>query len=425
MALLIRVVMSFVLSAELRSDSMVYDELAKSIAFHGEYLFEGKPTALLIAGYPLFLSAIYKFIGTEQIYVKLIQSLIDIGTCFIFFFILRKFFNEKFSLIGLSVFAFFPSNVLYAQTILTEPLFGFFAMLLLYLLLMDNPYKYSFFIGIVWGVAIFIRSSFAPSILLYPLYLFLNRRKVFEGFKTNRWKKAIQFSLIFLFGFSLVLSPWLTRNKIEFGSFTLATQGGFTFWSGSNPDATGTWYHMIEETHPLFNEQDEVKRDREFYKLGIDYALSNPHKFFITGIKKLGYLFSSERMILLYFTEDEGKARTSTEVYKSINPIYSAVVNLPYFAVMLGGLWGLLMFRRNNFYVIGFILMWMITIFMFVALSRYHYVLIPFFTIGLTNLLSHRKSLTQNLSKYKIILGVTGSLFLLGVWISEFYLMYK
>ncbi|MBW7854684.1 MAG: hypothetical protein OZ913_07550 [Ignavibacteriaceae bacterium] len=423
-ALIVRILFAFILSVELRSDSMVYDELAKSIAFNGKYSFEGKTTALLIAGYPLFLSAIYKFAGTEQIFVKLIQALIDTATCFIFFLVLRKFFTEKYSLTGLLIFAFFPSNVLYSQTILTEPLFGFFAMALFFILLLENAYRFSFLTGLIWGIAIFIRSSFAPSVILYPVFLFIKRKKLFGGFKTNRWRKAVQFSALFLVGVLLILSPWLIRNKIEFNSFTLATQGGFTFWSGSNPNATGTWYHKIEESDPLFSEEDEVKRDREFYRRGFEYAIANPHRFVLTGFKKLAYLFSSERMILLYFTNDQGKSKTSTEVYKSLNPIYIAIVNLPYFAIMIGGLWGLLIFNRRNFFLIAFICSWMITIFFFVALSRYHYVLIPFFTIGFINLLMNFKTATKNLNPLKYTIGIAGSLFLFGTWSSEFYLMY-
>ena len=264
---------------------------------------------------------------------------------------------------------------------------------------------------------------FSP-VILYPVFLFIKRKKLFGGFKTNRWRKAVQFSALFLVGVLLILSPWLIRNKIEFNSFTLATQGGFTFWSGSNPNATGTWYHKIEESDPLFSEEDEVKRDREFYRRGFEYAIANPHRFVLTGFKKLAYLFSSERMILLYFTNDQGKSKTSTEVYKSLNPIYIAIVNLPYFAIMIGGLWGLLIFNRRNFFLIAFICSWMITIFFFVALSRYHYVLIPFFTIGFINLLMNFKTATKNLNPLKYTIGIAGSLFLFGTWSSEFYLMY-
>jgi hypothetical protein len=219
--------------------------------------------------------------------------------------------------------------------------------------------------------------------------------------------------------------PWLVRNKITMNTFTIATQGGFTFWSGSNPDATGTWYYKIEESNPLFNIQDEATRDREFYKLGLDYAIHNPHKFFITGVKKIGYLFSSERMILLYFVKSDSGGKTSTEVYKSINPFLIALFNIPYFAVMLLGVWGLIALKKKRFFIYGFMLTWMITFFMFVALARYHYVLIPFFILGTVKFISEYKTIFRELKLSKKIIAVCFDLFLLAVWAGEFYLLYK
>lgn len=418
---IIKLILAFTIEVELRSDSMVYDTLAKNIVQLGEYSFEGSPTALLISGYPIFLSGIYTVFGSEQVYVKIIQSLLEIVTCLLFFFTAREFFDNKYALISLAIFAFFPSNILFSQTVLTEPLFGLLQMGLLYLCLCGKPSKNVFLIGLLWGAAIMVRSSFALSVVLIPLYLFINRKEFYLG----DYKNVIKYSFLFLLGVFLFLAPWLIRNQMTMGSFTLATQGGFTFWSGSNPDATGSWYYKIEESDPLFNEKDEVKRDKEFYRRGVDYALSNPHKFLITGIKKIGYLFSSERMIVLYFMDDGGGDKTSTQVYKAANPFFSALVNIPYFIVMLLGTWGLLAFRKKTFFIYGFILSWIATIFIFVALARYHYVLIPFFVLGTVNSIYLGKKLISELSLTKKIIGAGFTLFLLGVWMSEFYLLIK
>jgi len=208
-------------------------------------------------------------------------------------------------------------------------------------------------------------------------------------------------------------------------TFTIATQGGFTFWSGSNPDATGTWYYKIEDSNPLFKIEDEAIRDKEFYKLGLDYAIHNPHKFLITGVKKLGYLFSSERLILLYFTKVDSTGKTSTDVYRSINPFWIALFNIPYMIIMLFGIWGLLALKKKRFFIYGFIFTWMLTFFIFVALARYHYVLIPFFVIGTIKLISEYRTIFRELNIPKKIIGVCFSLFLIVVWTGEFYLLYK
>ena len=81
----IKIVLALTVHVELRSDSMVYDALAKNIVNLGEYSFEGRPTALLIPGYPIFLSIIYFIFGSGQLIVKIIQSSLDILTCFLVF----------------------------------------------------------------------------------------------------------------------------------------------------------------------------------------------------------------------------------------------------------------------------------------------------------------------------------------------------
>jgi len=421
-AFLIKILLAFTVETDIRSDSLVYYSLAQNIVTLSEYSFEGKPTAIISCGYPLFLSGIYYVFGAEQLYVKLIQSFLEIFTVLLFFFICRFYFNVRYSLIALLIFTFLPSNLLYSQTILTEPMFGFLCCIVLYYCLREKFSKSIFFIGIVWGYAILIRSSFALSAILIPVFLFIYRRQLFEGFKRKRIKRVFQYSLLFVVGLILAIAPWLVRNKITMDTFTIATQGGFTFWSGSNPNATGTWYHKIEETNPLFDIEDEAERDREFYKLGLEYAANNPHKFLITGIKKLGYLFSSERMIVLYFTKGDDKIKTSTEVYRSVNPAILLLINFPYFIIMLLGTWGLLMFKKKTFFLYGFVLAWIFIVFMFVAIPRYHYVLIPFFILGAVNLIWERKHIFKEVSIMRILMAIGFNLFLIAVWAFELHL---
>jgi hypothetical protein len=424
-ALVFKLIFAFAVTMELRSDSMEYDTLAKNMINLGEYAFDGKPTARLSCGYPLFIYIVYSIFGSEQLMVKIIQSFLEIFTGLLFYFVCRFYFNPKYSVFGLLIFTFLPANLLYSQTVLTESLFGLFSMFLFYYCLKEKIDWKIIFVGIIWGYSILIRTSFVLSVFLIPVFFIIYRKKIFTGYSHTRIKKIILYSLLFFAGVLLCLSPWLIRNKNVVGSYTLATQGGYTFWSGSNPEATGTWYHNIEESNPLFKNTDEVARDREFYKLGFDYAIHNPHKFFITGIKKIGYLFSSERLILLYFkTQQEGN-KTSTEVYKSINPFFIALVNIPYFIILLLGLWGIFMLKEKTFFIYGFIASWIITFFLYVALSRYHYVLIPFFVIGTVKFLKDYKFELKKLSKLKIISASAFNLFLLVVWFIEFYLLYK
>lgn len=418
LSFLIKIILAFAVHTDLRSDSVTYNSLALSI-LSGQYSLYGRPTALIVCGYPLFLSSIYYVFGEGQFYVKIIQSILEIFTGFLFFKISLNFFNVKYSLLSLAIFCFFPSNLLYSQTILTEPLFEFFLCLILYFCLRDDLLKKIFFVGVLFGCAIMIRSSFFFTLILVPLFLYIYRKKLFEN---DQLLKFFKYSVIFFIGLLLVLLPWIVRNKIVMQSFLLTTQGGGALWEGNNPNATGTWNKEAADKILLLDHPDEVQSEKKLYRLAMDYVVSNPFQFLFLGVKKIGYLFSSERMIILYFVNSPPGV-TSTEVYKSVNPIFLLFVNIPYFVIMLLGTWGLLLLKQKRFFIYGFILTWIITIFIFVALARYHYILIPFFVIGTVNLIIERKSFFNKLRLNQKLIGIGFSIFLICVWVSELYLL--
>lgn len=419
---LIKILLAFILQAPVRSDSYDYLNIAGNI-LNGEYSIYGKPTAYVGCGYPLFLSGILYFFGEGQFHIRVIQSILEIGTCFFFFLVSRNFFNIKYSLISLALFSFLPSNIIFSQAVLSESLFGFFSIILLYLIL-RNDYAQRpaliFISGIIAGYAVLIRTAFLPALILIPLYIFYYRKELFTD---DIFFIVIKYSAVFATGALLMLAPWSIRNKLTVNTFSLGTTAGLNFWAGSNPDATGTYYNKMTENLP-YDFKNESERDKEYFKLGLNYAAQNPLNFLILGIKKTGYLYSSERMAVLYFT-DAKPGETSTQVYRSVNPLILILVNAPYFIIILSGTWGLLALKENRFFIYGFILVWMFTVFMFVALARYHYVLIPFFIIGAVNFLKEGKDLLSSISTPGKMIGISFTVFLIAVWSAELYLMLK
>lgn len=418
-ALAVRFIMLIIDTPPLRSDSLTYHKLAMSI-LSGEYARDGNPTAFVVPGYPLFLAGIYALFGSGETAVRIVQSVLDVATALLFYLICRKIFDKRNAFIALVIFAFFPSNILYTQAILTETLFGLVSMLFLLFVYGDEVQKRPFVSGFFFSSALLIRTSFLLCIVPVAFYLF---RSMGSFSETAGTRKIAGKALMFTAGALLVLTPWLIRNKITIGEYVLSTQGGSTLWEGSNPRATGTWNKEAADANPLFEEKDELKADREFRKQALQFMSENPVKFIELGFRKIGYLFSSERMAVLYFAEAQ-PGTGSTEAYSRTNPIILALVNVPYFAVILLGLWGILIPMKKRSLTAGLVLAWIATVFMFVGLPRYHYVLIPFFVIGTVNLLSAGVSSVLGQRAAVKIAGVLGSLFLIAVWSAEFYLMF-
>jgi len=91
-----------------------------------------------------------------------------------------------------------------------------------------------------------------------------------------------------LLGLGILLMPWMWRNTLVWGSpFPLALTSGVNIHMGNNPDATGTYIEITQPSHIKVRtrEYDRWHRDQ-----AIQYILESPGRFFINGIKKLGWL---------------------------------------------------------------------------------------------------------------------------------------
>ena len=85
----------------------------------------------------------------------MIQSLLEVVTGYYFYGISKNFFSVSGSFLSLILFSFFPSNIIFSQAVLSETLFGFFSILIFYLVLkknFDQRKALIFFTGILFGL---------------------------------------------------------------------------------------------------------------------------------------------------------------------------------------------------------------------------------------------------------------------------------
>ena len=118
----------------------------------------------------------------------------------------------------------YPTWLFLSGGVWSEP---YFIPLLLLSLLLSGRAVYSpaswisLAAGMAWGVTALVRPHGAPMALLITIYLF----------SRAGWRRA----LLFLFGFTLLVAPWLVRNQEIFGHPFLATESGETFLGSNNP----------------------------------------------------------------------------------------------------------------------------------------------------------------------------------------------
>ena len=118
----------------------------------------------------------------------------------------------------------YPTWVFLSGDISSEPYFA--PLLLLSLLLTGRavflPARWSSLAaGMAWGFTTLVRPHGAPMAVLVTVYLFARAG----------WQRAV----LFLFGFTLLVAPWVIRNQRIFGAPLLATEGGETLLGSNNP----------------------------------------------------------------------------------------------------------------------------------------------------------------------------------------------
>lgn len=236
----IPLIYSFVHRIRPAVDAVAYDNIAVNlIEGHGfkedaskSYEFD---TAVLRAGpgYEFFLAFLYKFFGHSYEIVWVVQALLHALTALVLFFIARDLFPVQGHAIGLwaaAIFGFHPDLIEIAAMLLTETLYLFLTVLVIWFFVKlyqkQNKIIYSIFLSTIMGVAILSRP---PILLFVPVILFY-----------YIWNRQFKAGIIFLLCLTAALTPWAVRNYLIFHQFILTTLiGECNLWLGNTLTANG------------------------------------------------------------------------------------------------------------------------------------------------------------------------------------------
>jgi hypothetical protein len=201
----------------LRADAGNYFAYAYNLRHFGVYSMENKtsmdlastvnPDALRPPGYPLLLTLFMDNSNIEKVLGKIVvaQVLLSALTVVLSFLFFRRLVPASWSVAACMLVALCPHLIVYNSFLLTETLFCF-TMVLFAILVAGQISPQSrwsaLLVGGVLGVASLVRPGIQYFCLILPLfYLFQYGRR-----------KGLQFSGIFLLGFTIVVSPWFIRN---------------------------------------------------------------------------------------------------------------------------------------------------------------------------------------------------------------------
>lgn len=191
-----------------------------------------EPNAYVTPGYPLFLSAIYKFAPDENTgiyWVKVVQAVLGTFTAFFGYLIAKRLSGKIAGWIVLVLMAIYPTYIVMPLFLLTETLYTFLFMLYVYLQILsfeNGKTSWYFLTGIVFALAVIVRPGvFFASFFVYLFY--------WLAYKKDRKLKNV---LAFFGGIVLLMIPWWIRNCVVLNEFVLlCTQGGNPLLGGAYP----------------------------------------------------------------------------------------------------------------------------------------------------------------------------------------------
>lgn len=206
------------------SDSTSYVELAENLLSRG-MLTRSSPQGMVIEsfrtpGYPAFI-AVVLFFFKSLVAVSLIQNVLMAFSVVLIYRIGLLFFS-RFVSIGAAVFFFLePAGLYISNQILSESVFTFLILLAIYIFLCDEEMfvQKAAFIGLLLAFATLVRpiAQFFP-LLFIAFYIFRFRRKAFFA------------AAILFVSFSIVVFPWMYRNKRAYDLWFLSDVGVHNFY---------------------------------------------------------------------------------------------------------------------------------------------------------------------------------------------------
>ena len=232
-------------SLPFRADNLFYTLQALQYS-QGDFFIPQKTNP----GWPLFISSFLSLFNSDNFvdYSNLVRTLslsIASFTILPMYLLARKFFDEKYSLIAVILFAFEPHLNYIAGRGVSEPLF-ILVIVFAFLFILDKRPKYIFLSFVLSGIFWWIRlEGFYLFLIISIIYLLTSRKSI----------KLIGNYGICIVIFLIVVSPMFVQRDMQYGD-------PFYVWYGENlftqdyadllsSPSDASFFNYIEEHGPL------------------------------------------------------------------------------------------------------------------------------------------------------------------------------
>jgi 4-amino-4-deoxy-L-arabinose transferase-like glycosyltransferase len=225
------------------------DTIARMFVDHGTFGFvPGAPSAYTQPLYAWFLIPIYWIFGANWWSIGTAQVLVAIATAWLVYEIGTRILCRRAGLVAAAIATLNPYLVwhdVHVNREIADQLVAA-ALVLLTLLLVDRPTRRrAVLLGVVSGISMLgnTRLVFLP--ILCAVYV---------AWRLPRARATALVAALVLGGAAIAVAPWLVRNEVSVGCFTLTTDGR-AMWKANNTRtyhllSTGQWIDNIGRNPP-------------------------------------------------------------------------------------------------------------------------------------------------------------------------------
>ncbi len=334
------------------NDMLFYHSTAKALADGlGFISLDQNPTARWPPGFPFLLSLVYRVFGSDHAYAELMNAVLGAATVPLAYLAARRAFDRRTALVAAGALALMPGQILYAESILAEPLYTFVLVGFVALLVgLPDRRRSAIVIGLAIGIAALTRGE-GLLLLAVPPFVWwgaMPRRELFV--RTG----------IATLAAVLAIAPWTVRNAIVLDAFVpVSTNSSQTFWAGHNPTANGGATYargeIYAELQNLPKDRFEIEQAKLLRREALDYMVGHPLRELTLIPRKLLYLSLGDSRAIQSGSTLSQRAAQGAPVTGGITPVVVPTANA---AVLLGVVADVAWFGLLALFVLSLVVLW-------------------------------------------------------------------
>jgi 4-amino-4-deoxy-L-arabinose transferase-like glycosyltransferase len=388
----------------LKADSHNYLSLASTLLSQHQFSVNTgnliMPESFRVPIYPLFL-AICLSITKKIWFIALIQILISALSTVFVYKISQFFLKGKWAVVPSLIFISEPRVLYISILLMSETLFLLFILAGIYYLL--KYFKNYNYLDLFFSIC-FLALSCLIKPVSYYLFFIIFLLSIFFIFKTKNKKKIIITILIFVFSYSMIILPWLIRNKIFFNEFELSNIKNYNLYFYNSSFLHSKLYGSKMGSENLnFIVQDLQDKAREHYtersyskdmsyfvyirslyandylkKESTEFILNNPIEYTKIHLKGMHDFFIKTHDINRWFAITNNKSLAyslSDDEYSRYFPIVllEKIYLIFIFLLFLSSLFFIPKKKRINFYILYATILYFAIVSSPISLGRFKY----------------------------------------------------